>query len=425
MPRNRRRNEWTRTKHGGWTRSFGEPGMRVRLFQNRRGGTFYRAVWVPGRGRDVASLGTEDRDEAERHGRALLAALLEGTPMVEQSVVTLEALWDRYRREAPTFAACTKTTRQDAAGRADVLLGFFGTEFEVATLTEHDVRRYEAARRPGGIAGRSGRKTRLVRARTVDADLVLLNTMLRWATTVREPNGERWLKENPLAGIRRPREPNPQRPIATWERFVKTREAMRALAEDATTEGERERWIEMELALVLAEGTGRRLSAIRQLRWDDIDLEHGSIRWRAEADKKRRENVVPMPSRLGGQILRFPMQVGTSTGWIFARESDGAEPMDRHLFDKWLAVAERRAKLPKLQGGLWHPYRRKWATERKHLPLKDVAAAGGWQDVETLLECYQQPDHDTLQTVTDGAKTLHDPGLPPEKRQQKRQPHAG
>jgi hypothetical protein len=34
--------------------------------------------------------------------------------------------------------------------------------------------------------------------------------------------------------------------------------------------------------------------------------------------------------------------------------------MDRHLFDKWLTVAEREAGLPKLDGGLWHPYRRKW-----------------------------------------------------------------
>jgi hypothetical protein len=27
----------------------------------------------------------------------------------------------------------------------------------------------------------------------------------------------------------------------------------------------------------------------------------------------------------------------------------------------------------KLEGGLWHPYRRKWATERKGHSLKDVA----------------------------------------------------
>jgi hypothetical protein len=32
----------------------------------------------------------------------------------------------------------------------------------------------------------------------------------------------------------------------------------------------------------------------------------------------------------------------------------------------------------------FHAYRRKWATERKHLPLKDVAEAGGWLDKRSL-----------------------------------------
>lgn len=36
---------------------------------------------------------------------------------------------------------------------------------------------------------------------------------------------------------------------------------------------------------------------------------------------------------------------------------------------------------------------------RKHLPLKDVAAAGGWNDVDTLLKVYQQPDSATLPIV--------------------------
>jgi hypothetical protein len=30
------------------------------------------------------------------------------------------------------------------------------------------------------------------------------------------------------------------------------------------------------------------------------------------------------------------------------------------------------------------------------LPVKDVAAAGGWKDITTLIESYQQPDEDTL-----------------------------
>ena len=35
----------------------------------------------------------------------------------------------------------------------------------------------------------------------------------------------------------------------------------------------------------------------------------------------------------------------------------------------------------------------------KHLPLKDVAEAGGWHDIETLLTCYQHPDRDSLLKV--------------------------
>jgi len=73
--------------------------------------------------------------------------------------------------------------------------------------------------------------------------------------------------------------------------------------------------------------------------------------------------------------------------------------MDRHLFNKWLNAAEQHAELEKLQGGLWHPYRRMWASARKHLPLKDVAEAGGWHDIETLLTCYQHPDRDSLLKV--------------------------
>lgn len=43
--------------------------------------------------------------------------------------------------------------------------------------------------------------------------------------------------------------------------------------------------------------------------------------------------------------------------------------------------------------------RRGWATSRKHLSLKDNAAAGGWASTETLLRCYQQPDADTMLAV--------------------------
>jgi hypothetical protein len=64
----------------------------------------------------------------------------------------------------------------------------------------------------------------------------------------------------------------------------------------------------------------------------------------------------------------------------------------RHLAAYWLKRAYELSGAPKPDGNMWHAFRRLWATERKTLPVKDVAAAGGWEDVTTLIECYQQPD---------------------------------
>lgn len=62
--------EW-QLKSGKWTRSVGSRGARVRLFQKRSGGMFYRAFCVPSRGVDRKCLGTADRAEAERFWRKL------------------------------------------------------------------------------------------------------------------------------------------------------------------------------------------------------------------------------------------------------------------------------------------------------------------------------------------------------------------
>jgi len=64
-----------------------------------------------------------------------------------------------------------------------------------------------------------------------------------------------------------------------------------------------------------------------------------------------------------------------------------------------LIRAEALAQLPPLEGGDFHPYRRAWATARKHLPVTDVAAAGGWKTTATLLAHYMQADEETLYRV--------------------------
>ena len=67
----------------------------------------------------------------------------------------------------------------------------------------------------------------------------------------------------------------------------------------------------------------------------------------------------------------------------------------------WLKQEFELAGVAKPEGSLWHAFRRRWATTRKHLPLRDVAAAGGWKDLTTLLTCYQQPDEETMRQVVD------------------------
>jgi hypothetical protein len=93
---------------------------------------------------------------------------------------------------------------------------------------------------------------------------------------------------------------------------------------------------------------------------------------------------------------------------LFPSPANPARSIDYGLASDWLLEAERLAEVPRLERGIWHPYRRKWATVRKHLPLTDVAAAGGWKSTQTLLKCYQQADEATMLQVVLGGNQLRE-----------------
>jgi hypothetical protein len=118
-----------------------------------------------------------------------------------------------------------------------------------------------------------------------------------------------------------------------------------------------------------------------------------------------------MPADFFDTVRHFQRELGVVGGYVFSAPKAKDGITDRHQFDKWLNVAEVKAELPKLDGSLWHAYRRKWAIERKHLPLKDVAAAGGWKDVNTLLEVYQQSDEESVLAVTSMTVKLRERGV--------------
>jgi integrase len=150
----------------------------------------------------------------------------------------------------------------------------------------------------------------------------------------------------------------------------------------------------------VAEGTGRRLSAWRNLLWEDVDFDAGTIRWRADHDKKGYEQVVPITEAVKDALAaarRAQKSIGSTP--VFPAPKDPSKPCSADLFGYWLRKAYELAEIRSQPGGMWHPIRRKWATERKGYPVKDVAAAGGWRDEGTMLKSYQQADPETVRRV--------------------------
>jgi hypothetical protein len=131
--------------------------------------------------------------------------------------------------------------------------------------------------------------------------------------------------------------------------------------------------------------------------WADIDFAANVIHWRAESDKVRKDWRVPMPDTLREELQAFRVRMGGAFGGLlFPSVQDREVPLRRDVLSKWLLLAEGKAGLPKLDGSVWHCYRRAWATSRKALPVADVAAAGrmvGRRDLTPVLSAAGRRDH--------------------------------
>jgi integrase len=382
-----------------WRESLGERGCRVMLFERTPGGPIYREVWVGGqRVAAQRSMGDCDREHAKAEAFTLLASLKARRESLSSGHITLALLFDKYDG-SPAFRTKKARTQAEDRRKLEQVMRFLGRDRYVATIAPSDVQRYVEAR----MSGQCSPSGKPVRARAVAADLVALSVMLNWATRERNRDGAPLLAHNPMRGIRLPVEKNPRRPIETYDRYLRL---MRVAGEVD--------W-RLPLALALAESTGQRISAILHLRRDDVALErlpHGWVQFRAEHQKNGCDHWVPL-TRNTVRLIRRHVRSLCSEGvsLLFPAEKDGAHAVDRWVMSRRLRAAYQRAGLKPLSGGLWHPFRRKFATERKHLPLRDVAAAGGWKEPRTLLECYQQSDNATLQAVVLEAPKLFADGL--------------
>ena len=411
----RERGKWV-LKDGCWRITLGERrGQTVKVRQNRPEGVYLLRVWRDG-GWMSKSLQTTDRDEAFRRAREVQLELSAPRPSAAtsfQNRITLGDLWFRFSRECKSYLSKSSDYQKDAQAHTRVLIGHFGKAFNVVRLGQDDIDGLVTARAAGGIVTGVDKDDQPIRTkpgspRTAEADINWLNRMAIWATTTQLPDGGPWLTRNPLKGLTKPHPKSQMRPPTSQDRYEATLRAIDELRGEATGDLTRARWWQARMTLVLAAATGRRLSAIRQLRWSDIDFPRKVIHWAAKSDKEGVYRWIPLGTTLSAELTRYREQrPPVESEWVFPAALNPDQPSDRHLFDNWLKVAENRAGLPKLKGGLWHPYRRMFAMCRKHLPVGDVMAVAGWDDYESFSK-YNQPDHATMLRVLEDAMVLRD-----------------
>jgi hypothetical protein len=120
------RGAWRKSEKGCWSVSLGTRGCRVRVFQREPGGEFSRETWIVRRSRNQAALGTTSRVEARRLAERFLREVKAGDVAAPLPALTLDALWTRYKTEAPAYRMNTERTRAEKEARARLLIRGLG-----------------------------------------------------------------------------------------------------------------------------------------------------------------------------------------------------------------------------------------------------------------------------------------------------------
>ena len=398
-----------------WSKMIEESGVQIRVYERSGSSSTWYSVIQNGK-KYRKSLKTRDRKLAQERARAVARELARAHLTGEDlRTLTLGQVFAFYfRLKGPGLSLDWRKTAETRRGLFEEC---WRDRKVVLDISQTDVDRYCRLRRSGELMpDRKGRADQGVRDGTLNNEFRWLSSVFNWARHHKQ-DGHRLLPENPLHDVTWPREKNPRRPVASHQRFTRTLEHV----DQVDPEGR------LRAILSLARYTGRRADAICSLQVSDLlrDLDqvraalagegmderlaehmpHGAILWQDEHDKMGMLFVSPLsaPARsaLDRYLLRTP-RLGTVP--LFPAPKDASKPIRLDLIQKWLLLAEEAAELPKLKGGRWHPYRRLWASERKHMPDIDVAAAGGWKDTRSLKLSYQQADPaSVLKVVNIGA----------------------
>ncbi len=405
----------TRSSPRLWSYRAGERGALVVAYEREKGGPLYaRAADAKG-GYIRLSLGHRDRERAKLYALEQAAKIKQGAEALRSGKLALSQLFALYL----THRTPKKTPGEQAEDRRRVKLwsAYLGGSKDASKITRQEWEAF-ADLRASGALGPDGspvpeEERRPVRPRAVQRDLQWLKWCLNWATTWQDGEGRYLLASNSVRGYAMPSERNPKRPVASTDRVEAVTKAAESLVMEIRWGGKpvRQRAYLSDVLTLLAE-SGRRVSAVLALQWGDVLWEqgpHGSLRWRADADKMGQEWVTPISPKARATLERLRAdRPGIGSAYLFPNPTKPAEPVSYERLRHWLLKAEKLAKVEKQDGGSFHPYRRAWATARKHLPLRDVAAAGGWKSEAVLLRHYQQPDDATILRVVLGGAELRE-----------------
>ena len=282
---------------GSWsyTAGAGQRGCSVTVFERRHvGGPVYAQTWSQPAGRYIKkALGYAVRGpdgelipgcvrEAEAYALAQSAKLRAGTDDLRRGKVTLGQVLDLYlQHRSPR-----KGARQQKADRAAAAMWreALGASIDPHAVALADWERFIDQRTSGEIDARGIRmadptKRRPVGARTVQASCNWLRWVINWAVKWRLPSGHYLMRENPLRGCEAPQEKNPRRPVASDERVRAIRAVANKVMMQVSWNGD-EQVVPSHLGVVfdLAVETGRRLSAVLDLRYGDFAAGAGTAR---------------------------------------------------------------------------------------------------------------------------------------------------
>lgn len=384
-----------------WSYKTGERGRnRVRAYVRPNRGFFLEFyVHDPDTGerkRRRRSLDTGDSAEAKAEADRLAAELADRSSVDPDEEITLRTLFDSYIERRGS--RLSEDRRSYYEQMRELFCRYFGPWKRAMSLNRADWDRFVEDRLRGAIDGRGQPVTssdeRTSRSpNTAKKNLKALRAVMNWGVEAD------FLESNPTEGYPLPSDSNPPRPRVTQERY----EALLEVASEVD-------W-RFRLALVLAHETGHRIGAIRRLRWSDVNLREGLIRWRGEADKRDKTHVTPM-TESAREALREAREEQPALGeaWVFPAPKDESQACSKSIMRGWWLKAEERADLKHIDGLGWHGLRRKFADEHRDVAPRDLADLGGWDTPRTILEVYQDADLDAMRDAQQRRRTLRESG---------------